>query len=304
MSSLINDYNAPERSSGFLFGPPQLSHRHGPRLERPLRRRRPRRPRRRAGLGRARKRALLGRHQGPEDLSARLRRELDEWRTPLRIGSLAPRTSGGFIAGTEHGIVAIDLAAEPVRASCSTRRKIFPTIASTTARSTGRATSGPARWTTARGRRAARSIGSTPTSAAPQSTAAIRSPTARRSAPTATPCTTTIRARQVTYAFDLDDRWRCADRRTFLQFGEGDGYPDGMTVDAEGCLWIAFWDGWCVRRFSPDGELLQTIEMPVARPTSCAFGGPDLDRLYITSASIGPRRRGAWQCNQMPGGCL
>jgi sugar lactone lactonase YvrE len=60
-----------------------------------------------------------------------------------------------------------------------------------------------------------------------------------------------------------------------------------MTVDAGGCLWIAFWDGGCIRRFSPKGEWLQTIEMPVSRPTSCAFGGRDLDRLYITSASVG-----------------
>ena len=60
-----------------------------------------------------------------------------------------------------------------------------------------------------------------------------------------------------------------------------------MTVDSQACLWIAFWDGWCVRRYSPDGECLAKIEVPVAKPTSCAFGGRDLDRLYITSASIG-----------------
>jgi len=75
-------------------------------------------------------------------------------------------------------------------------------------------------------------------------------------------------------------------RRAFLQFGPGDGYPDGMTVDADGCLWIAFWDGWCVRRYSPDAQWIETVRMPVQRPTSCAFGGLDLDRLYITSASI------------------
>jgi sugar lactone lactonase YvrE len=94
-------------------------------------------------------------------------------------------------------------------------------------------------------------------------------------------------ARQITYAFDLDEAGNASNRRTFLQFGEGDGYPDGMTVDAEGALWIAFWDGWCVRRFSPEGERLAELRLPVARPTSCAFGGAELDQLYVSSASIG-----------------
>jgi len=59
-----------------------------------------------------------------------------------------------------------------------------------------------------------------------------------------------------------------------------------MTVDSEGCLWIAFWDGGCIRRFSPAGDWLETVEMPITRPTSCTFGGVDLDRLYVTSARI------------------
>lgn len=92
-------------------------------------------------------------------------------------------------------------------------------------------------------------------------------------------------ALQTVYAFDLAPDGRVGDRRVHLRFGNGQGYPDGMTVDAEDCLWVAFWDGWCVRRFSPSGELLATLEMPVQRPTSVAFGGPALDRLFITSAA-------------------
>lgn len=92
-------------------------------------------------------------------------------------------------------------------------------------------------------------------------------------------------ARQTVYVFDCDTAGRVGERRVHLTFGEGEGYPDGMTVDAEDCLWIAFWDGWCVRRFAPSGALLATIEVPVQRPTSVAFGGPDLDCLFITSAA-------------------
>lgn len=92
-------------------------------------------------------------------------------------------------------------------------------------------------------------------------------------------------ARQLVYAFDLATDGAVSNRRVFLQFGEGDGYPDGMTVDAEDCLWIAFWDGWCVRRFSPTGQRLEEIRVPAQRPTSCAFGGRDMDRLFITTAS-------------------
>ena len=75
-----------------------------------------------------------------------------------------------------------------------------------------------------------------------------------------------------------------ADKQPFLQFSPGEGYPDGMDVDADGGLWIAFWDGAAVRRFSPDGELLEEICLPVPRPTSVALVD---DRAYVTSARIG-----------------
>ncbi len=76
-------------------------------------------------------------------------------------------------------------------------------------------------------------------------------------------------------------------RRPFIEFDESWGIPDGMTLDMEACLWVAFYDGWAVRRFTPTGRLERTIDLPAARTTSCAFGGPALEQLYVTSACDG-----------------
>jgi sugar lactone lactonase YvrE len=62
------------------------------------------------------------------------------------------------------------------------------------------------------------------------------------------------------------------------------GTPDGLTVDADGCLWVAFWGGHAVRRYSPGGELLAELPVPVSQPSCPAFGGPDLEDLYVTTA--------------------
>lgn len=88
------------------------------------------------------------------------------------------------------------------------------------------------------------------------------------------------------WAFDFDpDAGTIARRRLFATLPEGVGFPDGSTVDAEGFLWNAHFDGWRLTRYAPDGRADRVIELPVQRPTSCAFGGERLDTLYVTSAS-------------------
>ena len=88
------------------------------------------------------------------------------------------------------------------------------------------------------------------------------------------------------YDFDIDTG-KIHNRRLLVDLPDPIATPDGMAVDAEGTIWVAMWDGGCVRRFSPDGTLLETLLLPVARPTSVAFGGPTLNQLFVTSARNG-----------------
>lgn len=89
------------------------------------------------------------------------------------------------------------------------------------------------------------------------------------------------------YRFDVQPDGSLANKRVFARFGEDEGFPDGMTTDREGCLWVAHWGGWRITRFRPDGTRDRAVPMPVSQVTSCTFGGDRLDRMFITSARIG-----------------
>jgi sugar lactone lactonase YvrE len=87
-------------------------------------------------------------------------------------------------------------------------------------------------------------------------------------------------------AFDYDaNAGTIARRRRLVTIEKSAGYPDGLVVDADGCIWVALWEGWAVRRYAPDGTLLAVVELPVARVTKPAFGGDALNDLYVTTAS-------------------
>jgi L-arabinonolactonase len=90
------------------------------------------------------------------------------------------------------------------------------------------------------------------------------------------------------YAYDYDlAAGEISRRRLFAQSSVGPGGPDGLTVDAEGGVWSAQFGRGCLHRYDPDGGLERTVELPVSQPTSVMFGGPLLDTLYITSATVG-----------------
>jgi sugar lactone lactonase YvrE len=86
------------------------------------------------------------------------------------------------------------------------------------------------------------------------------------------------------YAFDRDSANKISNKRVFVRIEAGTGYPDGSTVDAEGCVWVALFGGWSVRRYSPKGELLSSERLPCANVTKIAFGGPDRKTVYVTTA--------------------
>jgi sugar lactone lactonase YvrE len=207
----------------------------------------------------------------------------NEWPTPFRAGSIAPRAAGGFIGGTDQGLAAIDLAAG--------RFDIFADPEHDRPQN---------RFNDGKVDRAGRFWAGSMDDSKRQASGALYRVDADRTiarldddyrianGPAFSPDGRTMyhndTGRNRTYAFDLSEDGAASNRRLFLRHDRSGGHPDGMTVDSEGCLWIAFWGGWCIRRFSPSGRCLRTIRLPVEQPSSCAFGGPALDRLYVTSA--------------------
>jgi sugar lactone lactonase YvrE len=89
------------------------------------------------------------------------------------------------------------------------------------------------------------------------------------------------------HAFDVSPEGTLSNKRVWLKFADDEGYPDGMTTDAEGHVWVAHWGGACVTQRDTTGQVLQTISLPVPHVTNVAFGGPELSDLYITSARAG-----------------
>jgi len=95
----------------------------------------------------------------------------------------------------------------------------------------------------------------------------------------------TCSTRRRIYAFDYDRATGGLSRERILyQATEGEGIPDGMTVDAEGHLWSTRWDGFALVHHAPDGRVLEKIKFPVAKVSSVCFGGPGLDQMFFTTA--------------------
>ncbi|WP_370306852.1 SMP-30/gluconolactonase/LRE family protein [Sphingobium abikonense] len=93
-------------------------------------------------------------------------------------------------------------------------------------------------------------------------------------------------ARRQMYRFRRTENG-ATDREPFIKFAEADGYPDGMTVDADGHIWVAHWGGSRISRFTPEGQLDRAIALPARQVTNICFAGRDLDRMFVSSATVG-----------------
>ncbi len=96
--------------------------------------------------------------------------------------------------------------------------------------------------------------------------------------------TDTLRHCVYQYDFDLA-LGQISNRRIFIQIKPEDGFPDGLTIDSAGFIWLALWDGGKILRISPDGNIDREIKFPIKRPTSCIFGGENFQTLFVTSCS-------------------
>jgi sugar lactone lactonase YvrE/DNA-binding IclR family transcriptional regulator len=203
--------------------------------------------------------------------------------TEEMVASLAPRAQGGFVAAARSGLRAFDgtlgaVLAAPIAEGASLRLN------------DGRCDARGRFWV------GSMALDSTPdagalhrldAAGAAVMQAGLHVPNGLGFSPDNTRLYLADSARRRVDVFDFDlARGAIANRRPFVQLAEGEGVPDGLTVDAEGGVWIALWDGWRVVRHAPDGRLDRSIALPVPRPTSCCFGGPDLATLYVTSARV------------------
>ena len=204
------------------------------------------------------------------------------WTAPCRVGAIGVRGGGGFVAGTQHGFATLDPDAgsfaviDHPEAHLPGNRfndgKVDPhgTFWAGTMDDRKRERSGVLYCLRPDRTWAAVDLGYRITNGpafSPDGMALYHTDTLART----------------TFAFDLTAAG-VANRRVFRDWRDVGGNPDGMTTDADGFLWVAFWGGGCLRRVSPAGVVVGEYLLPVANVTSAAFGGPVLDRLFVTTA--------------------
>ncbi len=206
------------------------------------------------------------------------------WPMPEEIGCLIPRASGGFVAGLQSGLAFCDLESTDLQPLGGPETDIPGNRIND-----GKADAKGRIWVGTMDNAETAATGALYRVDADGGQHRMDTDYVITNGPAFSPDGTTLyhtdTLKKTIYAFDLDAGGDLLNKRAHIVLPDGQGWPDGMTVDAEGGLWIAHFGGWRVSRFLPDGTLDRLIEMPVAQITNVAFGGAELDTLYITTAA-------------------
>lgn len=210
---------------------------------------------------------------------------ITRWDMPAPLGWVAPRASGGLIGGFRDGVAAITL--DPL--SVADRHDPEPHLPGNRMND-GKADRHGAIWCGTMDMAEEEVTGSLYRLSPQGEWQVIDTDYTVPNGPAFSPCGNWLyhadSGRRLIYRFAADANG-ASGREDFIHFSEEDGYPDGMTTDAEGFLWVAHWDGGRISRFAPDGTRERSIELPAKRITNIAFAGDALDRMFVTSASTG-----------------
>ena len=209
------------------------------------------------------------------------------WKMPALIGSIAPREQGGLIAAIGCGIAFIDLPSGAVK-----MQKIINPALVGKHLNDGKCDRQGRFWCGEVSHDKQQPTGKLYRFDLDQTLQVMENEIALFNGPCWSPCnryfyyTDYFKQRTIfRYTFDASSG-KITAAMPFIRIAKDDlGIPDGCTIDSEGYLWSAKWNGYRITRYSPEGQLDLEIPLPVQRPTSCIFGGKNLDTLFVTSAS-------------------
>lgn len=211
---------------------------------------------------------------------------IQRWVMPEPLGWVAERAGGGFIGGFQSGFKQVSL--DPLRITPIGDPE--PDLPGSRMND-GKADAGGAIWCGTMDMAEEQDVGALYRLDPDGSWAVMDTGYRVPNGPAFSPCGQWLyhsdTARQQMYRFARTVDGGLTDRQPFIRFTEDDGYPDGMTVDAEGHLWVAHWGGGRISRFTPEGQLDRSIALPARQITNICFAGPDLDRMFVSSAAIG-----------------
>ena len=203
----------------------------------------------------------------------------------LQASAAAPRATGGLLVATEAGLGVFD----PKDGGLQIRQPLDGALSGFRSNDGRQDSTGAFWWSVmdgSGGKRAGavyRTAGDWTTS---RQVEGVRIANALCSSPDGRTLYLADSAEKTLYAYDHDPAsGALSNRRVFARTEQG--APDGATVDADGFVWNAQWGAWRVVRYAPDGRINRVVEFPVEQPSSCAFGGPGLRTLFVTSARDG-----------------